>query len=856
MRFYRHRHSLLILLMFVLFVSVSSVSVSNVFAVAPAPTPFPIGILAPPNAYESTQEKYEELADMNVNLIVGGHENVTKSTNETAIRLANANGIQTLVDDWGFHWVTERIQQMTGGGGWFVEIGTNDIGQTFTTPATGSNWVLGRITLKTDKQKWRAGVKLWLNVYDSPSKTTLIGSDALTLPVDTYTPEFVINRSVETNTSYYMELTTNSETKIGAFETSVTNGYNGGQAYKNGVAQNVDLNFEAMFLQFVDSFANGRPSDTYLDDIANHYRDVPGVLGYNLRDEPGSSQFASVQEAVDRLKVNDPDHMALVNLYPNYASPSQLGTDQVDGEFVTSAQSLGQTFRTGADISRIATIQLWLESANVGPGETLTLTLWNSTAKTSEIAHATITSPTTNWPQFMLNADVTPNTNYYWELTHNGGGNNSVGWVDRSVTGVNWINNGTAYKAGTVLNADYWFTINQNITGGTYEDYVYRWVRNSPDVLMFDYYPYGTVTDAYYDNLEVIRRQAHLGNIDFWSYIQSYSTPTPTKEQMGFQIYTNLAYGAKGYVYFTYNTPQGLDNGLILPEGEKNTSYFAAKDLNAEVLKLGPTLTTLSSQAVYHTGTVPATSVSLPSSFFWQLADTSQPALIGYFTNSSGKKYVMVVNKDTTNTRTFTFNLSPKPTTVTEISKTTGAEIVTSYSSTTGSLSASFAPGEGRLYALPSTYEGTNLLSNADFETMSPGLSYPDGWNGGYTGNWNDQFSQSGSHSLRLNPISTNWNRLISTINIPMDPAKHYRVRAWVKSLSSTGTSNMFIREVFTNSTDHYVKKAIPLQPGWNQVEMDYTPGTLVDFVWIGIEADNQINGPIWVDDLYFQEIP
>lgn len=62
------------------------------------------------------------------------------------------------------------------------------------------------------------------------------------------------------------------------------------------------------------------------------------------------------------------------------------------------------------------------------------------------------------------------------------------------------------------------------------------------------------------------------------------------------------------------------------------------------------------------------------------------------------------VNRDYANARTLSFSLPSKPSAVTEWSKTTGAEIATNYNAATGKLSASFAPGEGRLFALPAGY--------------------------------------------------------------------------------------------------------------------------------------------------------
>jgi hypothetical protein len=361
-------------------------------------------------------------------------------------------------------------------------------------------------------------------------------------------------------------------------------------------------------------------------------------------------------------------------------------------------------------------LQLWLDHLNWGAGEALTLKLWNSPAKQTLIAQHTLSTSADDNPVFHLNAIVTPSTEYYWELTHNGGGNDSIGWVIHSNIGENFFNHGTAYINGAAIDADFWFVQNQSIQGGTYEDHVYRWASKEPDVLSFDHYPFlndGVFIEDYYWNLEIIRRQALRAGIDFWTYIQSVGTEgmvQPTEEQMRYQIYTNLAYGAKGYIYFTYETP-GIEaagkpfyGGLILPDGSQNVTYEYAKDINAEVLELGPTLSTLTSMEVYHTGVLPIGTHGLPSNFFWQITNNTEPAVVGYFQNDSGRKFIMVVNRDTHNSRTLNFSIPTKPLEVKGISKVTGQEVNTTYNASTGLMSASFAPGEGKLFALPIGY--------------------------------------------------------------------------------------------------------------------------------------------------------
>ncbi|WP_146762393.1 hypothetical protein [Paenibacillus contaminans] len=113
---------------------------------------------------------------------------------------------------------------------------------------------------------------------------------------------------------------------------------------------------------------------------------------------------------------------------------------EIQGDFVTSSNRIGQTFKTAANQTAINWIQLYIDNETWSTGEVLTLTLWDSPSKTSKIAESSIdTQPSSYFPKFRLNAAVTPNTTYYMELTHNGGGDNQVGLVIRSKDGVKWV---------------------------------------------------------------------------------------------------------------------------------------------------------------------------------------------------------------------------------------------------------------------------------------------------------------------------------------------------------------------------------------------------------------------------------
>ena len=56
------------------------------------------------------------------------------------------------------------------------------------------------------------------------------------------------------------------------------------------------------------------------------FKDHPALGGYYLRDEPGAGDFPMLSTWVKRIQAVDQEHPCYINLFPNYANSSQLGT--------------------------------------------------------------------------------------------------------------------------------------------------------------------------------------------------------------------------------------------------------------------------------------------------------------------------------------------------------------------------------------------------------------------------------------------------------------------------------------------------------------------------------------------------
>lgn len=81
--------------------------------------------------------------------------------------------------------------------------------------------------------------------------------------------------------------------------------------------------------------AAGTDVDNNLDAVVADYKDVPGLRGYHLYDEPNAMQFTKLAAATAGLASRDEAHPGIINLLPDYASAAQFGLPTYD-EYVAA----------------------------------------------------------------------------------------------------------------------------------------------------------------------------------------------------------------------------------------------------------------------------------------------------------------------------------------------------------------------------------------------------------------------------------------------------------------------------------------------------------------------------------------
>jgi hypothetical protein len=235
----------------------------------------------------------------------------------------------------------------------------------------------------------------------------------------------------------------------------------------------------------------------------------------------------------------------------------------------------------------------------------------------------------------------------------------------------------------------------------SYEEYLEKFVAVChPTQLSYDHYALmdnGTLGGAYWQNLEQMRAVAIKHNLPFWNIVLGvahFSFREPTAADLRFEVYSSLAYGARGIAYFTYFAPQsGNYRAAAIDQfGHATPTWNNLQNVNLQIQKLAPTLLELTSDDTYHFGAMP-TGCHGPGANSLVTAITGEFA-VGDFTHTDGSRYVMLVNENLSKSTPCQPQFRNPPKTVKLISPYTGQAVA--YEGEQIWL----APGSGRLLKL------------------------------------------------------------------------------------------------------------------------------------------------------------
>jgi hypothetical protein len=194
----------------------------------------------------------------------------------------------------------------------------------------------------------------------------------------------------------------------------------------------------------------------------------------------------------------------------------------------------------------------------------------------------------------------------------------------------------------------------QQLGTSSYEEHLERFIATChPALLSYDHYALmddGSLRHGYWQNLEQMRAASKKHGLFFWNIVLTvahFNYREPSAADLRFQVYTTLAYGGRGIAYFTYFAPQ-VGNYRAAPIdqfGKTTLTWQHLQNVNLQVAQLAPTLLQLTSDRVYHFGSVPdGATGSTPGAVVKGMS--AGEFLAGDFTHADGNRYVLIVNKD------------------------------------------------------------------------------------------------------------------------------------------------------------------------------------------------------------------
>lgn len=203
-----------------------------------------------------------------------------------------------------------------------------------------------------------------------------------------------------------------------------------------------------------------------------------------------------------------------------------------------------------------------------------------------------------------------------------------------------------------------------------------------PKLLSYDNYSLLETGDRphYFTNLEIIRREALRAGVPFMNIILAtphFNYRDPSPEDMRWQVYTSLAYGAKALAYFTYKTPdlENYRNGPLSIYEKRTAKWDVVRDLNLELRALASHLLGLRSTGVWHWPDVPEgtdaeTRCLCGEGVVARIEGGSY--VVGEFVDDEGLPWVMVVNRDRERSSFARVTLRTDHRTVEEVARSTG----------------------------------------------------------------------------------------------------------------------------------------------------------------------------------------
>jgi hypothetical protein len=200
--------------------------------------------------------------------------------------------------------------------------------------------------------------------------------------------------------------------------------------------------------------------------------------------------------------------------------------------------------------------------------------------------------------------------------------------------------------------------------GGHFEDYLTSYVKMvRPKAYSYDHYALfedGKIRDAYFPNLEAARKVWLEAGVPYWHVVLGnahFHYAEPSYAGLRFQLYTSLAYDARGIGYFTYTARERGNYRLsaINAFGDRTPTFQMLRETNLQAHRLAPHLIRMKSVNVFHHPDVPQECRGIDASRHLTELTGDGPFLVGEFVDESGRPAFLIVNKSLTRSTNFKF---------------------------------------------------------------------------------------------------------------------------------------------------------------------------------------------------------
>lgn len=201
-----------------------------------------------------------------------------------------------------------------------------------------------------------------------------------------------------------------------------------------------------------------------------------------------------------------------------------------------------------------------------------------------------------------------------------------------------------------------------------------------PAVWSYDMYPIYNrkgnleINPKFYYYLEIYSKLSKDTSRPFYAYVlsQAYGAgwaefPMATVSYLRYEIFSALAYGAQGIVYWNYSPARRKPNevlyrdALLNRKGKKTSSWYAAKQVNSEIKKYQDVFLGCELEEVYHTGKeFPGVQkMSSPIGPLKKVNSKGDGVMVSALKNG-GKRYIVVVSQDPFHSQQLTLTFDGK----------------------------------------------------------------------------------------------------------------------------------------------------------------------------------------------------